>query len=74
MVTMQKRNDPSVQTFTLPITSVVAGEAQEEAEQQAKVGIFISSESCQVVDMCRSSDWLYIYHIILHCSRKIVGY
>ena len=74
MVTMQKRNDPSVQTFTLPITSVVAGEGQEEAEQQAKVGIFISSESRQAVYMCRSSDWLYIYHIILHCSRKIVGY
>ena len=59
MVTMQKRNDPSVQTFTLPITSVVAGEGQEEAEQQTKVGIFfISSKSRQVVYMCRSSDWL----------------
>lgn len=36
MVTMQKRNDPAVQTFSLPINAV-PGDGQEEPEQLAKV-------------------------------------
>lgn len=37
MVTMQKRNEPAVQTFTLPINSVTGDGQEEDPEQKAKV-------------------------------------
>ncbi|XP_052719599.1 C2 domain-containing protein 3-like [Crassostrea angulata] len=36
MVTMQKRNEPAVQTFTLPINSVTGDGQEEDPEQKAK--------------------------------------
>lgn len=37
MVTMQKRNEPAVQTFALPINSVTGDGQEEDPEQMAKV-------------------------------------
>ncbi|XP_078324570.1 C2 domain-containing protein 3-like isoform X2 [Crassostrea virginica] len=67
MVTMQKRNDPSVQTFTLPITSVVAGEGQEEAEQQAK------QKDCGLLSMTIQYKTHIVHNDTSNAAHKNIG-